>query len=575
MSGDRGGWRWLLLPLVLAAALAVSYASYRLAGWSWDQVVSYRSPYVSGDLPQAKAGAPAAGRLVLVIVDGLRGDAARDMDSMRRLREKGADLTLVAAQPSLSFPTWTTILSGAEQDVTGVTTNWFEERVPVETLLETALSSGKKVAVIAPTSFETLYGARRAQDVALIDWTGDFIGARLVDEALRIEAESHPDLMIVHLPDVDEAGHDSGGTSEEYRKAVARTDGDLVRLVEGTQDPSTAYAIVADHGHIDSGGHGGWEDIVVNTPAVIAGDGVKYAKLRAAQADLAPTLAVLLGVPVPRHATGGPIEDVFASPDPTAIEGALRQRATFATHYQSVVGASGGGLQLPPPDVRTADDEAIESGVRQTVETREARERILRLQTGLPVAVAALLVIGLVGIASRRALIASLAGALAYYAVYNAAYFLGHGYRWSLSAFNSETKIQAFFNMRMVEAVAAGIVAAAVAGLVYGLLRAAPYPPRGRFLPGWLVLGPSTVLVIQATLALQAAWFLWWWGATVTWRMPDFMWAFKYDLDLIQTTALAGAAVLSPLVTFLIGRYHPRVRRAEEGRRGDNQQPQE
>ncbi len=65
---------------------------------------------------------------------------------------------------------------------------------------------------------------------------------------------------------------------------------------------------------------------------------------------------------------------------------------------------------------------------------------------------------------------------------------------------------------------------------------------------------------------MQVAWFVWAWGIVATWRLPDFKWAFKYDLDLIQATAIGFAAVLTPLVTYLIGRYHPRVRRtaAEE-----------
>jgi hypothetical protein len=56
---------------------------------------------------------------------------------------------------------------------------------------------------------------------------------------------------------------------------------------------------------------------------------------------------------------------------------------------------------------------------------------------------------------------------------------------------------------------------------------------------------------------LQIAWYLWRWGVPVAWVLPDFEWAFKYDLDLIQVTALAVAALVAPVVTFLVGRYHP------------------
>jgi hypothetical protein len=144
-----------------------------------------------------------------------------------------------------------------------------------------------------------------------------------------------------------------------------------------------------------------------------------------------------------------------------------------------------------------------------------------------------------------------------YYLVYNGLFFLLHGYRWSLSSFNSEDLLKAFFNGRMVEAVIAGLVACFAAADIYLALRRDPKRPTGEYLPGWLALGTATVLTIQATLALQVAWYLWRWGVALTWVLPDFEWAFKYDLDLIQGTAVGALAILGPVVTYLAGRYHP------------------
>jgi len=98
-----------------------------------------------------------------------------------------------------------------------------------------------------------------------------------------------------------------------------------------------------------------------------------------------------------------------------------------------------------------------------------------------------------------------------------------------------------------------------VAGDVYLMLRPEPKGVRAGFTPGWLSLGVATALSIQALLGLQVAWFLWQWGAKTVWRLPDLMWGFKYDLDLIQGTAIAGVALLGPVLTYLVGRFHPRV----------------
>jgi hypothetical protein len=107
------------------------------------------------------------------------------------------------------------------------------------------------------------------------------------------------------------------------------------------------------------------------------------------------------------------------------------------------------------------------------------------------------------------------------------------------------------------------LVGVAFAAFVYPYLRARPKRPTDpQYLPGYLSLAPATLLVVLATLGLQVGWYLWQWGAAITWTLPDFMWAFKADLDMVQMTAVGAAALVAPLVAYLIGRYHPKVRRS-------------
>ena len=106
--------------------------------------------------------------------------------------------------------------------------------------------------------------------------------------------------MSLHIPDVDEAGHGSGGASAEYARTVARVDDDLRRLVEGVETSATTFVIVADHGHIDTGGHGGWEQEATKVRGILAGKGASLADGTGALEDVAPTVALLAGIPVPR-----------------------------------------------------------------------------------------------------------------------------------------------------------------------------------------------------------------------------------------------------------------------------------
>lgn len=542
---------WLLLLAGLVVALGVSYAAYTLAGYSWAQVVEYDSPFLTAANGALKDARPALDkpipgatprRTVLVVIDGLTDGASRKMPSIEALRKRGNNVALTVPQPSLSYPTWTTILTGATPQISGVTTNWYEKRVPLETLMDVAAASGRSVVVAGPSDIDILYGASKTASTAFTDWTeGDYVTDTIVDDALSLASQKATDFVFVLFPDVDETGHSLGAASEEYAAVAAQVDSDLGRLIEGLDDGNTVFVVLPDHGHVPGGGHGGWEAPVIHTFAAFAGPGVEPGTTEGRLQDIAPTIALLAGFQAPSGTSGVTIEGVASDPNGQAqlLDNERWQR--FEVSYSVTVA----GTSMP---AEMADQRRLE------------RDRTDRLPLALGLAAFALAVLAAIGVASWRALSASLAGALAYLAVYNGFFFIAHRYTWSLSAFNEESMIQAFFNGRMIEAVIAGLLGCAVASEIYLVLRPEPKGTGAGFTVGWLSLGVTTALTIQVVLGLQVAWFLWQWGAETVWRLPDLMWGFKYDLDLIQMTAIAGVAILGPTVTYLFGRYHPRAR---------------
>ena len=560
---------WILPILALAASLGLSYGAYNLASYSWDQVVSYQSPYTtmsgadfSGVRPALTDPIPDAAprRVVVVLIDGLRDDASRTMASISGLRARGADVHLTVPQPSLSYPTWTTIMTGAPQQISGVTTNWFEGPVKVETLLDVAAGSGRTVAVSGPVDLDEMFSASEvATASATIEWPeGEYVSDQIVDNALALDAEvGGADFLFVLLPDVDNTGHDFGGASPEYAEVVGKVDADLTRLIEGLDDGATTFVVLPDHGHIDTGGHGGWEDPVIHTFAALAGPGVAQTETEADLEDIAPTVAVLAGLQAPQQGVGTAIDAVLADENGSARDAEFVRSAGITLSYiRKVLGDDGvRGLE----SIASPDDLA---GMRSDADAeRLADERESRFALFAGAIFAVLVAAAIIGVASWRALVAALAGTAVYAALYNALFFGLHRFAWSLSAFNEETAIDAFFNGRMLETAIAGLVACIVAALVYAALRRQPRGPQSGYAAEWLALGGATVLMVQASLVLQVAYFLWQWGAAVTWILPDFQAAFKYDLDLIQLTALGATALLGPVLTWLVGRLHPRTRR--------------
>lgn len=546
--------RWIVLVALLVVCAGLGYAAYTLAGISWSAVVEYSSPYAGASLPAAEPGSAVASRTVLVIVDGLRLDASRKMSSLNSLRGYGADMTLTVPQPSLSYPNWTTILSGAPPYISGVVTNWHKGPAPVETVFDTAARKHVKTVFVGPEDFEPLFRVKEKTSVTFMrKWQKQYLTSTYVDEALRLASAEKPSLIVLHLPDVDEAGHDFGGASKQYAQTAARVDSDLRRLVEGLQDGHTVFVVVADHGHIDTGGHGGWESDVLTVPGVFAGPGVPLRKGEARLEDVAPTVARFAGIAPPRFDVGQVI----------GTDGRdLPSRAAFAQTYERIVLLPTGKYD---PTIAFRSNGAQAPALMAAADSARMKwDRTQRLPIGLLGGLACVIAIALVGMGSWRALVAALAGTVAYYAVYDGLFFLVHHNQWSLSAFNSEDLVKSWMNQRLLEAALAMLVAAAVAAIVYPLLRKSAKGPWGVYRAGWLSLGPATALVVLATLGLQVAWFAWAWGTVPTWRLPDLMWGFKYDLDLIQSTAVGFAALVTPLVTYLIGRYHPKARRADE-----------
>jgi hypothetical protein len=549
------------LAICIPLCLIVARGAYSLADHSWNQVVQYESPYVAKRVPaelsssEPPPGPPVVDRLILVIVDGLREDVSRSsMPNLNSLRAKGCDVSLAAPQPTLSYPNWTTILTGASPDISGVTTNWHTTKSLAPTLVDTAKAAGKRVVVVGPPDFTGLFGITQGKGVVLREWDGTFLSQVLIDDALQLSKETSPALVVIHLPDLDETGHQSGGNSEEYRSMAKRIDAELSRIALGMEMTGTVLMVTSDHGHTNAGGHGGWEAEATHVPAVIVGTGVKVGKQTGDLAQIAPTAAALLGVRVPPYAEERGLRGVIASREAEFLASGDAHSVAFDTQY---VGVTRGAWVSKDEVTGGAGSRANAAKAR---DARLAAERQSRLPVIAVVLLAFVLAFVAIGSLSWRALASVGAGVLAYLVIYGFIYFVMHGYRWSLSAFNTEQYVKAFMNWRLLESAFSAMCAVAVATFVYPFLRAEPQGPRSpEYFSGYLALGAATVLGILAVLGLQVGWFLWQWGADVVWTLPDMQAGFKYDLDLVQMTGVGSAVLVAPLVAYAMGRYHPKV----------------
>ncbi|POS74145.1 GPI ethanolamine phosphate transferase [Diaporthe helianthi] len=168
---------------------------------------------------------------------------------------------------------------------------------------------------------------------------------------LQADRKGEWDLLIGHLLGVDHAGHRYGPAHAAMTAKLRQMD-DFIRSLVETINDDTLLVVMGDHGMDPKGDHGGESDDEVEAalwmyskkavfgrtkPEFVAPPAT--AKVRPVnQINLVPTLALLLGIPIPYNNLGAPIEEAFAGKKGDAwnsLASASRVTAAGINRYQA------------------------------------------------------------------------------------------------------------------------------------------------------------------------------------------------------------------------------------------------
>jgi hypothetical protein len=258
----------------------------------------------------------ANGKVVIISIDGLRPDAIHTAGAanIMALASRGSyTWSAKTIYPSNTLPAHISMLSGYAPEEHGVTwDDYLPSRGPimVPTLFAAARAKGLRTAMVVGKEKFTTFRDTGACDTWVLAAPDDDDVAVRVPTALG----SRPDLLFVHLPDVDLVGHAKQWMSAEYLTAVRRADAAVGRIVASLA-PDTTVIVTADHGGRPEG-HGSDSPLDTTIPWVIAGPST--AKGRALSTaifttDTAATAAFVLGVSLQPDAVGRPVYDAFVS----------------------------------------------------------------------------------------------------------------------------------------------------------------------------------------------------------------------------------------------------------------------
>lgn len=268
-------------------------------------------------------------RVIVVGIDGLSVEGVMKAATPRlhQLMKRAAwTLEARGVMPTLSSPNWASVINGAGPEQHGITSNGILQK----------MVSLRPVCAGPDGVFPTIFGILRAQRpssrIAVFhDWPGfaDLLEKKAPDvlqhergaertttAAIDYWKQYRPDLMFVHLDNVDHTGHEYGWQSQEYLRAVADADGYLGRIADmlsevGALD-STYVLVTSDHGG-KGRNHGKNSMMEITIPWILSGPDVMPGRIPAPiyNYDTAATIAWIFQLDTPECWIGRPATMVF------------------------------------------------------------------------------------------------------------------------------------------------------------------------------------------------------------------------------------------------------------------------
>jgi predicted AlkP superfamily pyrophosphatase or phosphodiesterase len=263
--------------------------------------------------PSATPGPSPSPRVVILSIDGLRADAIdkAETPNIHGLIARGARASQARTIAlSNTLPAHTSMLCGYPVEVHRVLWDDYQpnRRITTPTLFTaTRRQALRSVMVVGKEKFQHFRDTGEVDSFSLTLRGDDAVA----NEAI-VQLGNWSDLMFVHFPDVDLAGHASGWLSANYLARVGVVDRAIGRVLAAI--PASATVIVtADHG--GSGfGHGTNAPEHVTIPWIIAGPGIRRGvtiDTPIVTMDTAATAARILRLDLPSDVSGRVVSMAF------------------------------------------------------------------------------------------------------------------------------------------------------------------------------------------------------------------------------------------------------------------------
>lgn len=549
------------LSILLLAGIIIGTAFWIRVYFS--SIQNYRSPLRQVELaPQPSISAGLTKRVVVVLIGGLGYDdsLALDLPVLGQLKRAGATAAVESIPPSYAQTAWATLITGAPPEINDAAPIDLPlagiRPLETDTIFSRAGQAGLKTAVLGPAAWSKLLPAGQVNHTFFVNEAGPAADQAIFEAALPLIENDAAALALLHFTQLDEAAREHGGpASPAYLQAATQVDSYLDQIRAILDLNHSVLIVLSDHGHIAKGGYGGNEAEVIWQPLVMIGENVvpgNYSDI--SQTDLAPTIATLLGLPVPTFAQGRILFELLhltQTERATAQVALTRQRVALTEAYLSQI--QGPGAALPEQllaDLNRAQRALVDnnlSGAFQlaVLAQREAdaqmaaarQERLRAEQLIRFIGAGLIALIWFITMWRRRGFHAGsiVIAAILTIALYHALFQL-QGYHYSLSSVRSLNELPLDIARRTAVSLLVG------GGLVLVVLMLVKED-------NWLTLlgnGYGFGLLVTFIFSLPLLWAFWQNGFAASWRLPEVGPAFWQLTALIEVMVSAILALLLP-----------------------------
>ncbi|XP_062064007.1 GPI ethanolamine phosphate transferase 3 isoform X10 [Lepus europaeus] len=389
------------------AGIALFTSGFLLTRLELTNHSSCQEPPGPGSLPWGHRGQPGAcwmaarfSRVVLVLIDALRFDFAQPQRSAEPpaslpfLGKLGSLQKILETQPhharlyraQVDPPTTTmqrlkALTTGSLPTFIDAGSNFASHAIVEDNLIKQLNSAGRRIVFMGDDTWKALFPGAFSQAFFFPSFnTRDLhtVDNGILEHLYPTMDSGEWDVLIAHFLGVDHCGHRHGPHHPEMAKKLSQMDQVIQGLVERLEN-DTLLVVAGDHGMTVSGDHGGDSELEVSAALFLYSPTALFPSTPPEepevipQISLVPTLALLLGLPIPFGNIGEVIAELFSGgKDSQPHSSALAQASALHINAQQsflLLHLLAAGVPVPSPGPFTVPWQAVSAWALMAAQT--------------------------------------------------------------------------------------------------------------------------------------------------------------------------------------------------------------